>query len=136
MREVKAFTLRETAPIFCDAAHCASNVVKSVGIGQEHEDLIRAVLRNYVAAPQRFMHTLKKLFDCMFNGNGFIIARPFEREQNNTNRLAVTCAGALEETINIAETFKGQNVRARLLVAFGENHFKRQFQRYLRGRLR
>ena len=88
MREEETFTFGQLAPIFGNAAHCASNVVMPVGVGQEHEDLIRAVLRNNVAAPQRLMHTLHKLFARVLNGKGFIVTRPLERDKHNANRAA------------------------------------------------
>lgn len=123
MGEIKLFTLRQLAPIFEDAADCAGNVVMPVGIGQQDEELIAAVLRNNIAAPQRAVQTLHKFFAALLERNAFIVARPFEREKHNANRFAVTCAGALEKTINDSETLKGNDICAGFFIAFGKNHF-------------
>ena len=121
--EEEIFAFGKIAPIFEDAIQCAGNVVMTVGVREQHEKLIRAVLRNDIAAPQSCMQAFDKFFARVLERSFFAVTCPLEREEHNANRLAVACAGSLEETINISETFKRQNVRAGLFVAFAQNHF-------------
>ena len=117
MREVKIFTLREIAPVLNDATDCPRNVMMTVGVGEQDEKLIGAVLRNDIAAPERLAHTLNEYLSRVLERRALIVASSFEREKNNANSLAVACAGTFEESINVSKTLERQNIRAGFLVA-------------------
>ena len=80
MIEIEIFALRQIAPIFHNAAYGASNVVMSVCVRQKHKELIGAVLRNDIAAPQSCMQAFDKFFARVLERSFFAVTCPLERD--------------------------------------------------------